>query len=586
MRIVLIILWTLFWVFLGYLVFMPALSLSFGSGIYWYMIIYSAVLYLLSAFKKDQFGDTLLNVKARSLLLIPCLGILAIICIGIYSWGWFHTETYRNMIGKVEEQDFVASIAPIDPAQMITVDQEIAQRIGGIVLGEDPGLGSRCKLGEFHLQQVDKKLYWIAPLLHSGFWKWQGNDSTPGYVVVNATNERDYRLIKEVNGKPINIRYQPNAYFGQDLERHIYTSGYQSQGFADYTFEVDESWNPYWTVSLYDSKIGFFGDDVTRLIIVNPQTGEINGYSLDQTPAWCDRVHPESFVVEQLKDWGEFIHGYWNWSGKDKLRPADERSIVAGADGQMYYYIGLQSKGADQSTVGFMLVNCRTKKSTWIRQAGATETAARASAEGMVQEKGYVGSEGITYNMGGYPTYEFLLKDKSGLMKLIALVNVHDHNVVGFGPDRLTAIHSYLNKMSSRGNAVVGQPREMVEVTKKTKISRFNNEVANGTTTYFFMIDGVKKQFFGTSSISSEFCLTLPGDSVTITYLDSEQSEIEVNNFDNLKIGALKNVTQLLKEGAVNVILDEQLKKAQNGVTDAEWKKLSPSEKQKLLKKN
>ncbi len=584
MRIVLIILWTLLWAFLGYLWFLPAISLTYGSGIYLYSIVYFLGI-LVCCFNESDYDRGERIVFVPSSIGLSALSFLCVIGIGIYSWGWFHTATYRNMIGKVEEKDFVASIAQIDPDQMITVDKEIAQRIGGKVLGEDPGLGSRCQLGEFHLQQVDKKLYWIAPLLHSGFWKWQGNDGTPGYVVVSATNERDYRLVKEINGKPINIKYQTKAYFGQDLARHIYMSGYISQGFGDYSFEVDENWVPYWTVALYDSKVGFLGDDVTAVLIINPQSGEIKKYALNQTPAWCDRIHPETFVVEQLTDWGEFIHGYWNWSGKDKLRPADEKSIVAGADGQMYYYIGLQSKGADQSTVGFMLINCRTKKSTWIKQAGATETAARASAEGIVQEKGYVGSDGITYNIGGYPTYEFLLKDKSGLMKLIALVNVHDHNVVGIGSDRLTAIRSYLTKMNSRGNAVVSQTREMVEKSIRTKISRFDREIANGNTIYFFMIDGVKKQFFGTSSISTEFCLTTHGDSVTITYLDSDQSEIEVSSFDNHDIGILKSAPQLLKEANADKVNKEQLKISQNKVLDKKWEDLSPSEKQKLLKK-
>jgi hypothetical protein len=101
------------------------------------------------------------------------------------------------------------------------------------------------------------------------------------------------------------------------------------------------------------------------------------------------------------------------------------------------------------------MINCRTKKTTWIRQAGATEEAARASAEGMVQEKGYVGSDGITYNINGHATYEFLLKDNAGLMKMIALVNVHDHNIVGVASDRLGAMRNYAVKMNGRGNGAV-----------------------------------------------------------------------------------------------------------------------------------
>jgi hypothetical protein len=33
-------------------------------------------------------------------------------------------------------------------------------------------------LGEFTIQKVKDELYWIAPLLHSGFFKWNKNNQT------------------------------------------------------------------------------------------------------------------------------------------------------------------------------------------------------------------------------------------------------------------------------------------------------------------------------------------------------------------------------------------------------------------------
>ncbi|MBP6256327.1 hypothetical protein KA405_01005 [Patescibacteria group bacterium] len=579
--------WTILWVFLGYAAFMPVLSLSYGTGIYFYFAIYFLVLSFAFKFSKDNFGDIKTEVSYNSLTLgIAGLSFIVMILGSVYSWGLFHSNEYRNLIGNVEKKEFTANISPVSPEQMITVDSEIAHRVGSKVLGEDPGLGSRCELGDFYMQVVNGQLYWIAPLVHSGFWKWLNNDGTPGYVVVSSTNERDYRLVKEINGKPVKIKYQPNAYFSQDLERHIYMSGYMSQGLTDYTFEVDDQWNPYWTVTRYDSKIGFGGDEATGIVVVNPETGFIEPYDVNNAPSWTDRIHPEKFVKSQIYDWGDFVQGYLNWSGKDKLHPADETSLVLGSDGQIYYYVGMQSKGADQSTVGFMMVNCRTKSSVWIHQAGATEIAARASAEGIVQQMNYVGSEGITYNIGGHPTYEFLLKDKSGLMKLIALVNVHDHNVVGYGADRLSAIRMYTTKMNSKGNAVVGQTSDLKEVLLRTKISRINAEVNNGMTTYFFLVDGLNKQLLGTSSNSSEFALSIPGDSVEVSFIDSENFEIEVSVFDNLAIGFTKNAPQLLKEVQDQKILDTQLTKNQEKVADQKWENLSPEQKQKILDNN
>jgi hypothetical protein len=363
------ILFTLLWLFLGYAAFMPTMSFTYGSGIYLYLLLYFVIMGGIKFFAED--GP---NAETRLWFSVAALCFLPVLFIGIGgTWGAFHAEKYRNLIGNIEVKEFTANVAPVSPDQMITVDEGIARRIGEKVLGEDPGLGSRCELGDLYMQNVAGHLYWIAPLVHSGFWKWSANDGTPGYVVVNATDERDYRLVKEVNGKPFTIHYQPDAFFGEDLERHIYMSGYNTQGRTDYTFEVDDSWQPYWTVTLYDTRIGFSGEDATGIVVVDPETGKIDGYGLDNAPAWSDRIHPESFIRSQVYDWGDLVKGYINWGGTDKIHPAEESCVVMGSDGNMYYYLGLQSSGADEGTVGFMMINCRTKASVWIQQAGATE---------------------------------------------------------------------------------------------------------------------------------------------------------------------------------------------------------------------
>lgn len=56
-------------------------------------------------------------------------------------------------------------------------------------------------------------------------------------------------------------------------------------------------------------------------------------------------------------------------------------------NGDCYYYTGMTSVGNDDATTGFIMVNTRTKEATYFELAGATEEAAQASAEGMLQEK-------------------------------------------------------------------------------------------------------------------------------------------------------------------------------------------------------
>ncbi|MDC1105233.1 hypothetical protein OAT16_00910 [Prolixibacteraceae bacterium] len=71
-------------------------------------------------------------------------------------------------------------------------------------------------------------------------------------------------------------------------------------------------------------------------------------------------------------------------SNQGKLQTTDGISLVYGNDGKSYWYSGLTSVGADEGTVGFVMVNTRTKETVWYRQVGATEQAAMQSAMGKV----------------------------------------------------------------------------------------------------------------------------------------------------------------------------------------------------------
>jgi hypothetical protein len=262
---------------------------------YIYAVVYFAVLGFIALINEES-GEKFVHFG------LAVGTFLVMVLIGVFgTWGLINESSYKSLIGEITIEEFAANVAPISPEQMITVDQGIANRIGDKVLGEDPGLGSRCKLGDFYMQSVNGQLYWIAPLVHSGFFKWKGNNGTPGFVVVNATDERDHRLVtKTPDGKDINIRYQHEAFFGDYLERHLYTNGYSAVGLTDYTFEVNDSWEPYWTVTVYDTEVGFSGDEAKGVLVVDPATGKIEEYSVEDAPSWTDRIHPESFVREQV----------------------------------------------------------------------------------------------------------------------------------------------------------------------------------------------------------------------------------------------------------------------------------------------
>mgnify|MGYP000473348581 FL=1 len=190
-------------------------------------------------------------------------------------------------------------------------------------------MGSQVELGHFCIQKIQNELYWVAPLLHSGFFKWINNsEGTAGYVMVSATNERDVKLVQQIDGKPLKIKYQPSAYFQSEIHRHAYLNGYSTIGLTDFTFEINDEGKPFWVITTYDKTIGFSGNNATGVLVVDAQNGAIQEYSIANTPKWVDRIQPLDFIEDQLNDWGTLIHGYFNFSNEDKLQITEGMTLV------------------------------------------------------------------------------------------------------------------------------------------------------------------------------------------------------------------------------------------------------------------
>lgn len=481
------------------------------------------------------------QVKSKGVMvpviIIAMLLIYTTILPGLTSWALFRSADYRDLIGKVEiGENLSTHMAPISIEKIRVVDQSLANLLGDKVLGAQPALGSQVRLGTFTIQKVGTELYWVAPLLHSGFFKWQKNSQgTNGYVMVNATNERDVKLVQEVNNKKVLIKYQPEAYFFSNLERHLYFEGYFNCGLTDYTFEIDDEGNPYWVVTKYKKKIGFYGEDAVGVVVVNTQTGETKEYSIDNAPLWIDRIQPDQFVETQLNDWGQYVKGYWNFSNENKLQITEHVSLVYGEDNRSYWYTGLTSVGADEATVGFILVDTRSKKAVWYRQSGATENAAKNSAIGKIQEKRYSASSPIPYNINGIPTYVMTLKDDGGLVKMFAMVAIEDYTIVGVGNTLRETLMAYKNAFNMTGNKL-NTKTSAQKVTISSVVTRINSDVKNGNSFYYFTVKNYPNIFIGSSQISNALPVSNVGDSIEISFDSDTQGIIDVSSFKNKSI--------------------------------------------------
>ncbi|WP_417352989.1 hypothetical protein [Flavobacterium alkalisoli] len=530
----------------GFLIFylaLPVINYRF-TGFAVILIFLILLLNLLTA--KAYTSNNKLKFKFGSLQkilfrIIPILLIYVMVVPFVTSAPIFYNQSYRELIGEVKTGNEMANhIAPIAINKVRVVDEELASLLGEKIIGSDPALGSKSELGEFFIQKVGDDLFWVAPLLHSGFFKWLNNtEGTDGYVMVSATNERDVRLVQHLDGKDIKIKYQPEAFFGSRVDRHAYFNGYASTGLTNFTFEVDDEGKPFWVATKYEKKVGFSGNDADGVVVIDAQTGDLKEYSIADAPAWIDRIQPISFVIDQLSDWGEYVHGYWNWSNEDKLMITEDLTLVYGKDGRPYWYTGVSSVGKDESAVGFVLVDTRTKETTFYKQSGATEYAAQKSAEGKVQEKRYHASLPVPYTINGIPTYVMTLKDGGGLVKMYAMVAIGDYTIVGVGNTMSEALMAYKNVYNMSGNRINPDAVD-TRTNLSTTVTRIQSDIKNGNSFYYFTVNGSPKIFIGSSQLSNELPVTKEGDSISISFDNDVEDVINVSTFDNLKLGIKK----------------------------------------------
>ena len=119
-----------------------------------------------------------------------------------------------------------------------------------------------------------------------------------------------------------------------------------------------------------DKTIGLFGGtDIKGAIVVNAITGEHEYYDVSDVPKWIDRVYDAPLLVEQYNYYGTLKKGYINsiFGQRECLQTTEGYNYIA-LDDDVWVYTGVTSIGGDESNVGFVLMNSRTKDrySTWI----------------------------------------------------------------------------------------------------------------------------------------------------------------------------------------------------------------------------
>ena len=441
-----------------------------------------------------------------------------------------NATAFRNQVNMTESGNFSDDFDLVSYSKVPLVDYETAKQLGDKQMGKIQGLGSQYNINiDYTLISVLDNVYRVAPLDYQDVFKWFENkaDGIPGYVKVNVRDVNDVSLVTLDQG----MKYSPSAFFDQDLLRHVRFT-YRTEILDDFSFEIDEAGHPYYVISIIQPKIGFFsGWDAQGVIVVDAVTGSMNKYDLTNIPSWVDRVQPVSLAWYQVDNWGYYVHGWFNtvFGRKDVIQTTDGFNYLS-IQGQTYVFSGMTSAGADQSIVGFALINLKTKESYFYRVGGADEASAMSSAQGAVQHLGYVSTFPVLLNVEGEPSYFMSLKDQEGLVKMFALVSVSDYSVVGVGSTLAETKANYIKKLIEAG--IVESAVEL-EKSVTAPVTKIVSAISAGDTQYYITLKGDSHLFVVPFNLSPETVLTQVGDIVTIKYYESTDKTIPAIGFDN-----------------------------------------------------
>jgi hypothetical protein len=504
---------------------LPAYNIH-NSGFLFLLVFYLLIFGTLYATFSHRF-----DLIVKGTYLLATVIVIATFILSFLSSEFLNASKYRDQITIKESEEFSAEFDAIKLNKIPLVDQNTAAQLGDKQIGRVQGLGSQYDISnEYMLINVNDSVYRVSSLEYQDFYKWIQNREVgiPSYVSVNVNDPSDVQLVDLAFG----MKYAPSAFFNEDLLRHVRFS-YRTEIFESMNFEIDDMGNPFYIVTVKEPSIGWFGGwDTEALIVVDAVSGEMNKYAVEDAPSWVDHIQSANLAWYQIDNWGYYINGWFNtlFGQKEMIQTTDGYNFVS-IDEQIYIFSGLTSVGSDRSIVGFALINLRTKEATYIKVGGADEYSAMNSAIGQVQHLNYTSTFPLLLNIEGLPTYFMALKDNEGLVKLYAMVSVQDYSVVGVAATVELTQSSYVEQLMEKGliTGVVLTQNEMVGT-----ISTIVSTIINGTTHYYFTLEGSNILYTASSDLSVELALSQVLDPVKIQVTKLSDNIMNVITYDNL----------------------------------------------------
>ena len=513
---------------LGYFYFeLPALNFhaeEFYVFVFLLCAVYCVCAVLTSGFQgegvKGYFGFVKKQCTIPFLVLVAL--IAAIIIGGLTSWVVIRAGSYSKLL-SIKDGDFASEVEEISYNQIPMLDEDSAARLGSRKLGELADMVSQFEILPSYTQiNYQGRPVRVTSLAYGDLVKWFTNRSAglPAYLIIDmVTQEAEVVRLDE------GMKYTTAEHFGRYLPRHL-RFHYPTYMFADPVFEINEEGEPYWVCPRITNTIGLFGGtDVLGAVLVNAVTGDTSYYEVGDIPTWVDHVYNADLIISQYDDHGTYINGFINslFGQRDVTVTTEGYNYIAIGD-DVYMYTGVTSVVSDESNIGFILSNQRTKETRFYLVAGAKEYSAMDSAQGQVQQMKYTATFPLLLNISDQPTYFMALKDAAELVKMYAMVNVSQYQIVATGDTVASCEANYRRILAEKG--LVSADDADLPLTGQNEASGvlddIRSAVVDGNTLYYLHLTGDSHYYVISAAVQPEVVIYNTGDYVTVRFADGE----------------------------------------------------------------
>ena len=437
-------------------------------------------------------------------------------------WEVFRAGSYRDLL-TVETGDFAADIKEISYDQIPMLDRDSAEKLGNRKLGELADMVSQFEVADDYTQiNYQGRPVRVTPLRYGDIIKWLNNraDGLPAYLLIDMVTQ-NVEVVRLEDG----IHYTTAEHFSRNLYRHL-RFHYPTYMFDEPAFEIDENGDPWWVCPRVSHTIGLFGGrDIIGAVLVNAVTGESAYYKTGDVPNWVDHVYTAELIMQQYDYHGAYVNGFINslFGQRDVTVTTEGYNYIAIGD-DVYMYTGVTSVVSDESNIGFILSNQRTKETRFYLVAGAKEYSAMDSAQGQVQQMKYTATFPLLLNISDQPTYFMALKDAAELVKMYAMVNVSQYQIVATGDTVASCEANYRRILAEKG--LVSADDADLPLTGQNEASGvlddIRSAVVDGNTLYYLHLTGDSHYYVISAAVQPEVVIYNTGDYVTVRFADGE----------------------------------------------------------------